>query len=63
MSIAPHLPGPLAVQTIEALIQLHDEGNQDAILSFVATLAEMPPAMMPMMLPGLVQIAKADIVG
>lgn len=63
MSITTHLPGPLAVQTIEALIQLHDEGDQAAILSVVAALAETPPAMLPMMLPGLLQIAKATATG
>lgn len=63
MSIAHHLPGPLAVQTIEALIQLHDEGDQAAILSVVAALAETPPAMLPVMLPGLLQIAKASTAG
>jgi hypothetical protein len=59
MKTAKHLPPALAVETLDALLQLHREGDTKAVASFLAGLEEIPEEAAAMFVQGLIQIARA----
>lgn len=59
MTTAKRLPPALAIEALDALLQLHREGDTKAVTSFLAFLDEVPDETAPMLVPGLVQIARA----
>ena len=59
MATAKSLPTDLAVQMLDALLQLHRERNTDAIHSMLSGLDECPDAMAGIFVSGLVTIARS----
>ncbi|MCB6180217.1 hypothetical protein LHP98_19065 [Rhodobacter sp. Har01] len=58
MKTAKHLPPALAVEALDALLQLHREGDTKAVASFLAGLDEVPDEAAAMFVSGLIQIAR-----
>lgn len=58
MTTAELLPAALAAQALDVLLQLHSEGDMDAVASFLAGLNECPDGAIHVFLPGLLAIAK-----
>lgn len=52
------LPPALAAQALDALLQLHREGDLKAVASFLAGLDECPDEAIHFFVPGLIDIAK-----
>lgn len=58
MKTAKRLPPALAIEALDALLQLHREGDTKAVASFLAGLDEVPDEAAAMFVPGLIQIAR-----
>lgn len=58
MTSANLLPPALAVQALDALLQLYSEGDLKAVASFLAGLDECPDEVVHVFVPGLIDIAK-----
>lgn len=57
MKTTKNLPPDLVTDVLDALLQLHREGDCEAINSVLAGLDECPESMAPVMISGLVAIA------